>query len=53
MPPARRGQSGSIAALLQQAAALHRQGRLDEAAGLYAQVLAQHPTQADALHWLG
>jgi tetratricopeptide (TPR) repeat protein len=33
--------------------ALHRQGRLQEAAGLYQNLLARNPNHADALHLLG
>jgi Flp pilus assembly protein TadD len=33
--------------------ALHRQGRLDEAASVYRQVLADDQKNADALHLLG
>src|SRR5258705_5027931 len=43
----------NIAALLQRAAALHRQGRTDEAEFLYRSVLAEDPQQFDALHLLG
>jgi tetratricopeptide (TPR) repeat protein len=35
------------------ALALHRQGRLDEAAAIYAALLAVEPRQPDALHLLG
>jgi predicted O-linked N-acetylglucosamine transferase (SPINDLY family) len=38
---------------LQQASALHQQGRLSDAERLYRDVLAQAPEQADALHFLG
>jgi protein O-GlcNAc transferase len=38
---------------LQQAVALHQQGRLAEAKVLYRQVLATAPSQPDALHFLG
>jgi tetratricopeptide (TPR) repeat protein len=38
---------------LQRALALHRAGRLDEAARLYARVLERSPGSADALHLLG
>ncbi|QJE01656.1 tetratricopeptide repeat protein [Massilia forsythiae] len=39
--------------LLRQALQLHQRGRLDAAAALYRQVLAQAPRQFDALHLLG
>jgi tetratricopeptide (TPR) repeat protein len=39
--------------LLAQATAHHQAGRLDQAARLYARVLAAEPDQADALHLLG
>ncbi|MFC3231277.1 tetratricopeptide repeat protein [Marinibaculum pumilum] len=39
--------------LLRDAVARHRAGRLQEAAGLYRQVLAAEPKNADALHLLG
>ena len=38
---------------LQQAIALHQQGRLYEAEQIYTQLLAQNPTNADAQHLLG
>jgi tetratricopeptide (TPR) repeat protein len=38
---------------IQQATALHRQGRFDEAAKIYAAILAANPAQFDALHLLG
>lgn len=38
---------------MNEALALHRAGRLDEAALLYRQVLTQEPGQPDALHLLG
>jgi predicted TPR repeat methyltransferase len=41
------------AALLAEALALHRAGRLGEAEPLYAAVLAQSPDHPDALHFLG
>ena len=41
------------AAQLQQAVQLHQQGRLEQAKGLYQQVLARQPRQFDALHLLG
>jgi tetratricopeptide (TPR) repeat protein len=40
-------------ALLDQAVALHGQGRLDEAARLYDQILAANPKLMDARHMLG
>ena len=40
-------------ALLDQAVALHGQGRLDEAARLYEQILAVNPNLMDARHMLG
>jgi predicted TPR repeat methyltransferase len=40
-------------ALLQQALQFHQRGKLDAAAELYRQVLAQAPRQFDALHLLG
>jgi len=39
--------------LMDQAVAAHRQGRLDEAAGLYTQVLRTQPHNRDAAHMLG
>lgn len=41
------------AARLREAVKLHRAGKLDEAAALYAQVLALDPVHADALHLSG
>ncbi|HET7033739.1 MAG TPA: tetratricopeptide repeat protein, partial [Casimicrobiaceae bacterium] len=41
------------AALLKQAVELHRADRLDEAAAIYRQVLAENPAHADASHLLG
>jgi len=38
---------------LQQALALHREGRLDDAERFYREVLRQAPSQPDALHFLG
>ena len=38
---------------MQQATALHRQGKLDEAARLYRQVLEKDSSHAGALLWLG
>lgn len=45
--------SALAASLLQQAVALHQQGRLEPAQALYRQVLELHPRQFDALHLLG
>nr|WP_255517636.1 tetratricopeptide repeat protein [Herbaspirillum sp. SJZ107] len=45
--------SSQAHALLQQALQAHQQGKLDAAASLYRQVLAQAPRQFDALHLLG
>ena len=42
-----------MAALFDQAVALHGQGRLDEAERLYLQILAQEPRHLDARHMLG
>jgi predicted TPR repeat methyltransferase len=42
-----------LSALLQQAVALHQQGRLEQARELYGRVLAQSPRQFDALHLSG
>lgn len=42
-----------VSALLQQAVALHQQGRLAQARALYEQVLATAPQQFDALHLSG
>jgi predicted O-linked N-acetylglucosamine transferase (SPINDLY family) len=39
--------------VLQQASALHQNGRLDEALGLYRQLLAIQPDNADLLRWAG
>jgi tetratricopeptide (TPR) repeat protein len=41
------------AKLLDAALAYHQSGKLDQAAALYQQVLAQHPGQADALYLYG
>ena len=43
----------AITALLQQAVALHQQGRFDAALALYRQVLQRDPAQFDALHLCG
>lgn len=45
--------SAAVIASLQQAVALHQQGRLAEARKLYRQVLSAIPTQPDALNFLG
>ncbi len=42
-----------IVTMLNQGAALHRQGKLEEARAHYQAVLARDPDQADALHLLG
>jgi predicted TPR repeat methyltransferase len=42
-----------LSTLLQQAVALHQQGRLDQARALYREVLAADPRQFDALHLSG
>lgn len=52
MPPPR-VPAGRPSGPLPQAVALHQAGRLDEAAALYREVLAQAPRQFDALHLLG
>ena len=41
------------AALLTHGLELHRAGRLDDAAAIYEQILADHPGDADAAHLLG
>lgn len=38
---------------IDEALALHRQGKLDEAEAIYHDVLAQHPNHAETLHFLG
>ena len=43
----------ATAALLRQALALHRADRLDAAAAIYRQLLAENPAHADASHLLG
>ncbi|MGE3932074.1 MAG: tetratricopeptide repeat protein [Rhodospirillaceae bacterium] len=43
----------TVAALLNEAVAHHRDGRLDDAAALYRRILAAAPDNADALHLLG
>lgn len=45
--------SASIRAALDRAVALHRAGRLDDAAAAYDEVLARDPDNADALNLLG
>src|SRR5690348_16908353 len=45
--------SPASAQLIRQALALHRQGRLSEAEGLYASVLARRPDDFDASYFLG
>ena len=49
----KQAEAQNVTPLLQQAVALHQQGRLQEAAQLYRQVLALAPRQFDALHLLG
>jgi len=44
---------GSIGDLLKRAASSHQAGHLAVAEGLYKQILAREPAQADALHLLG
>ena len=51
--PPRRTPGGAVAQRIEQAIALHRQGRLEDAEALYRQVLRRDPRQADALHFLG
>jgi tetratricopeptide (TPR) repeat protein len=54
--PAARGAASGEAALMQtlrQAWTLHQAGRLVEAEPLYRAVLAEAPSQTDALHFLG
>ena len=46
-------QEETVAALLSQAVEAHRQGRMDDADGLYRQILAVSPEHFDALHMLG
>jgi tetratricopeptide (TPR) repeat protein len=43
----------AIAALLQQGQAFHRQGRHDQAAACYREILARQPRNFEALHLLG
>ena len=38
---------------IDEALALHRQGKLDEAEAIYHDVLAQHPNHSEILHFLG
>jgi predicted O-linked N-acetylglucosamine transferase (SPINDLY family) len=45
--------AGNLMKLTEQAISLHKQGRLAEAEMAYRAILAQHPNQFDALHWLG
>jgi protein O-GlcNAc transferase len=45
--------SDTVAALLNEALAHHREGRLDAAAALYRRILDAAPDNADALHLLG
>lgn len=47
------GQDLNITQLFSSAFALHQQGKLQEAASLYQQLLALQPAHADALHLLG
>lgn len=47
------GGGPAIAELLDAAMAMHRQGDLQAAAGLYSEVLRREPGNADALHHLG
>ena len=42
-PPSPRGPASPAAQTIQQALGLHRQGRLFEAEGLYASILAERP----------
>lgn len=42
-----------LSTLLQAAVALHQQGHLAQAEGVYKKVLASYPEQADAWHLLG
>ena len=52
-PVAVKAQPSAATALLNQAVAQHQAGRLDEAATLYAKVLASAPGHFDATHLLG
>ncbi len=45
--------SADLAQIFERAVALHQQGRLDEAEGLYRSILNAVPNQADTLHHLG
>lgn len=45
--------SASVEQQVEQAIAVHRQGRLDAAEALYQQILRRNPRQVDALHFLG
>ena len=49
----RRQQDAGVQQLLRDAASLHQQGRLDEAANRYNVILRHDPRQFDALHRLG
>ncbi|HEX4885910.1 MAG TPA: SEC-C metal-binding domain-containing protein, partial [Casimicrobiaceae bacterium] len=51
--PGREGHGQDVASLMQRALALQVDGRLDEAAGLYLDVLGVADTTFDALHMLG
>jgi tetratricopeptide (TPR) repeat protein len=52
-PPLQNSISTEIEAKLQQAVALHQQGRLADAERLYEEILRQQPNNSDALHLLG
>ena len=47
------GSNSTVQMKLQQGVALHQQGRLAEAEGIYLQILQQQPNHFDALHFLG
>lgn len=51
--PGPQADAAGIDALLQQALALHRQGRLHEAQALYRAILQHQPAHFDSLHLLG
>ena len=53
MPPPQKTPPSPVAALLNQAVALHQAGRLDEAEAAYGRVLEQAPGQFDATHLSG